>query len=87
MKQMRIDSLIHDNMIGSKSQCTFYKDPFTNKYHIVGINLVCKGILTDWLKEYIDNPVNSKLHKIFIMEIEKWLKSLKEKEKEEESIA
>lgn len=75
MKQMKIKNLlgrIPKKEIFVESSHTTMFDDETNELEIVGFELNFEGELSEWIQEYLENPVGSRLHKNFVAIFKGW---------------
>lgn len=65
MKQMKIKKPVDCSgpYIKVESSHTVQEDDVTGELEIVKFELVFQGNLSDWLIEYLNDPVGSRLHK------------------------
>lgn len=63
MKQMKVKMPTEPSCIEMHTFHTTFVDEDTKDCCIVEVELHLTGNLTDWLIEYIQNPVGSRLHK------------------------
>lgn len=54
------------------SSHTIVEDELTEDMEITGFKLEFKGNLSEWLTEYLNNPIGSRLHKRFISIFKDW---------------
>lgn len=70
MKQMKIKETKKDIEVWSSYDV--YKNSSTEELEITGFDLSFKGDLSEWLEEYLTNPVNSRLHKNLVRIFRRW---------------
>jgi hypothetical protein len=70
MKQMKIKK--PNDCIEMWSSHVINKNEVTGKLEIESFEIEFKGHLTEWLEEYLTNPVDSRLHKNLVRLFHYW---------------
>ena len=70
MKLTKIKEVRRDIEVWSSHDVN--KDTSTGELEIVGFDLSFRGDLSEWLEEYLTNPVGSRLHKNLVRTFRSW---------------